>query len=136
MKSTLCLLIFLFIASPHQPSEDGTDLIANGLKGWNVAKPGAWTVDGGVLHPTEKPGGYIWTDKSYGDFELSLDYKTSENNDIGIKFPSLKMDSLCAHEFFFHTQCSGCVTFWFSAGFKLNGLGNSFTVSRSLIFPG
>jgi len=86
MKSTLCLLIFLFIANPHQPSEDGTDLIANGLKGWNVAIPGAWTVDGGVLHPTEKPGGYIWTDKSYGDFELSLDYKTSEKCNSGVFF--------------------------------------------------
>ena len=86
MKSLLCLLIPLFITGGYAPAEDGTNLLANGLKGWSVAKPGAWQVDDGVLHPSEKPGGYIWTEKPYENFELSLDYKTSEKCNSGVFF--------------------------------------------------
>ena len=86
MKSTLCLLIVLLFANPNSPSEKGVDLLANGLKGWNVAKSGAWKVDDGVLHPSDKPGGYIWTEKSYENFELTLDYKTSEKCNSGVFF--------------------------------------------------
>ncbi|MDA7861454.1 DUF1080 domain-containing protein [bacterium] len=86
MKSLLCLLIPLFITGGYAPAEDGTNLLANGLKGWSVAKPGAWQVDDGVLHPSEKPEGYIWTEKPYENFELSLDYKTSEKCNSGVFF--------------------------------------------------
>ena len=86
MKSTLCLLIVLLVANPNSPSEKGIDLLANGLKGWNLAKSGAWQVDDGVLHPSDKPGGYIWTEKPYENFELTLDYKTSEKCNSGVFF--------------------------------------------------
>jgi hypothetical protein len=86
MKSTICLLFFLLFTNANQPSEDGVDLLANGLKGWNVAKSGAWKIDDGVLQPSEKPGGYIWTEKPYENFELSLEYKTSEKCNSGVFF--------------------------------------------------
>lgn len=86
MKSTICVLFFLLFTNANQPSEDGVDLLANGLKGWNVAKSGAWKIDDGVLQPSEKPGGYIWTEKPYENFELSLEYKTSEKCNSGVFF--------------------------------------------------
>ena len=88
MKSLLCLLITLLYTGVSTPTEDGIDLLANGLKGWNVAKSDAWVVEDGVLHPSEKPGGYIWTEKPYENFELTLDYKTSEKCNSGVFFRS------------------------------------------------
>jgi len=62
------------------------DLLARGLKDWKMQKPGAWVLKDGVLSPSEKPGGYIWTKKSFGDFEVSLEYKTSEKCNSGLFF--------------------------------------------------
>ncbi|MBG86651.1 MAG: hypothetical protein CMO80_07095 [Verrucomicrobiales bacterium] len=62
------------------------DLLAKGLKAWNLQKKGAWELKDGVLSPSEKPGGYIWSKKSYGDCEVSLDYKTSEKCNSGLFF--------------------------------------------------
>jgi hypothetical protein len=42
-----------------------------------------------------------------------FNFSTVENNDIGIKFPSLKMVSLCAHEFFFILNVLAVLLFGF-----------------------
>lgn len=68
------------------PQSQAADLLAGGLKQWNLAKAGAWEVTDGVLGTTENPGGYIWSKKKYADFEITLDYKTSEKCNSGLFF--------------------------------------------------
>lgn len=51
-----------------------------------MAKDGAWELKDGVLRSSEKPGGYIWSKNSYENFELTLEYKTSENCNSGLFF--------------------------------------------------
>ena len=62
------------------------DLLGDSLAQWKLDKPGAWELKNGVLGTSEKPGGYIWTKKSYADFELSLEYKTSKACNSGVFF--------------------------------------------------
>ena len=45
-----------------------------------------WVVKDAVLSPSEKPGGIIWSKKSYDNFEISLEYKTSEKCNSGLFF--------------------------------------------------
>ncbi|MEX0599578.1 MAG: DUF1080 domain-containing protein, partial [Rhodothermales bacterium] len=47
------------------------------LSGWEVSEDGPWEVDDWVLrHAGSPPGGeHLWTDKSYGDFELIADIR-------------------------------------------------------------
>lgn len=47
-------------------------------------KPGSWTYEGGVL--TRQGGGYIWSEKQYGDFILDLEFKIAEKGNSGIFF--------------------------------------------------
>ncbi|MGJ8723396.1 MAG: sulfatase-like hydrolase/transferase [Roseibacillus sp.] len=61
------------------------------LKGWS-SKPGElqsahWAVEGGEIvgENLDKKNSVLWTDEQFGDFELSLDYKTpSPDYDSGI----------------------------------------------------
>lgn len=61
------------------------DLLSS-LDHWTMQKEGAWEVKEGVLSTTEKPGGYIWSRETYGDFELTIEYKTSEKCNSGLFF--------------------------------------------------
>ena len=45
-----------------------------------------WTLDKGVLTPSETPGGIIWSKSKFGDFRVSLEYKTSEKANSGLFF--------------------------------------------------
>ena len=45
------------------------------LSNWTPKKDGAWEVRDGLLQPSAKPGGYIWADGSYENFELKLEFK-------------------------------------------------------------
>jgi len=65
---------------------DAVDLLADGLAAWQTDKPGAWVVDDGVLSPSDKPGGYIWSKGAYGDLDLTLEYKTSKECNSGVFF--------------------------------------------------
>jgi len=67
-------------------SAQAADLLKGGLKQWKLDKAGAWEIKDGVLSPSEKPGGYIWTKQDYSDFEVSVDYKTSEKCNSGLFF--------------------------------------------------
>lgn len=62
---------------------DGWADLFNGkdLTGW-IAKPGSWTVEGGVL--TRQGGGDIWTEQTFGDFVLDLEFKIAEKSNSGI----------------------------------------------------
>ena len=37
-----------------------------------------WVLADGELTPSQTPGGIIWTKEKFGDFEVILEYKTSE----------------------------------------------------------
>lgn len=81
------LLVLSFVAGTARAEEtSGVDLLENGLGPWMLAKAGAWELEDGVLSPSDQPGGYIWTKKEYGDFELAIEYKTSEKCNSGVFF--------------------------------------------------
>ncbi len=73
----------------------GWQLLFDGktMKGWldpaKKVKPGnAWAVSDGTLHTTLKPTieEDLFTEKSYGDFELLFDWKLSERGNTGLKY--------------------------------------------------
>ena len=45
-----------------------------------------WVLENGILTPSESPGGIIWSKDSFGDFEISLQYKTSKKANSGLFF--------------------------------------------------
>ena len=45
-----------------------------------------WTLKKGILTPSETPGGIIWSKSKFGDFTVSLEYKTSEKANSGLFF--------------------------------------------------
>ena len=56
----------------------------NDLKNWTQQKPGAWEAKDGMLGPSAKPGGYIWSKANYDNFELALDFKMSKRCNSGV----------------------------------------------------
>ena len=47
-----------------------------------------WVLKDGLLTPSDKPGGMMWTKKAFENFELTLEYKTSEKCNSGVFFRS------------------------------------------------
>jgi hypothetical protein len=45
-----------------------------------------WTLKKGILTPSETPGGIIWSKNKFGDFTVSLEYKTSKKANSGLFF--------------------------------------------------
>ncbi len=79
-------LIFVATLQSGEPPMGFTALF-NGkdLSGWK-AKPGGWVVEKGGVLARRKGGGYIWTEKSFGDFVLELEVKMSKRCNSGIFF--------------------------------------------------
>ncbi len=84
LRSIIAVSALLTIA--RLPDARAADLLAGGLQQWKLDKAGAWVLKDGVLAVSEKPGGYIWTKKSYENVEVSLEYKTSEKCNSGLFF--------------------------------------------------
>lgn len=80
------LVVFALAATFSLQSATAADLLKGGLQQWKVQKAGAWVVEDGVLTTSDKPGGYIWSKKKFEDFEVSVDYKTSERCNSGVFF--------------------------------------------------
>src|SRR5579871_4260957 len=89
----LALAGALFAAAGKIPS--GFRPLFNGkdLTGWHISEVNhhgntkAWKVEGGVLSGTQDPpgnGGILLTDKSYRDFEISLEVKPDWGCDGGL----------------------------------------------------
>jgi hypothetical protein len=75
------------IPEGFEPLFDGKD-----LKGWKAygGKMEAWGVDKGLLFTTGSGGGWLLTDKEYGDFELRLEYrweKPGGNSGVAVRAP-------------------------------------------------
>ena len=45
-----------------------------------------WVLKDGVLTTSETPGGILWSKAAYGDFNITLEYKTSEKCNSGLFF--------------------------------------------------
>ena len=64
---------------------DGTDLSA-----WEPYGGGAisdkWTIDGDALHLAGRGGGDLMTKQSFGDFDLSFEWKVAEGSNSGVMY--------------------------------------------------
>jgi hypothetical protein len=92
------LLPFLLLSIPAQcednkPPEQFIALF-NGkdLAGWKVVggKKEVWGSEKGVIYCQGGGGGYLMTDKEYGDFEFRVDYRWTKeggNSGIGLRCP-------------------------------------------------
>jgi hypothetical protein len=61
------------------------------LAGWKpTGKAEVWKAEGGMIVCTGGGGGYLLTEKEYGDFELRLEYRWAEpggNSGVGLRTP-------------------------------------------------
>lgn len=68
-----------------------TDPRVKGLPGWHVqnGKAESWRVEGSGISCVAPKGGYLTTDRQYGDFIISLEYKLPPggNSGVGIRYP-------------------------------------------------
>src|SRR3954452_7171674 len=94
MRSIMSLSVLLLIsgfASAQTPPEGFKNLF-NGkdLDGWKATgTPKVWGAENGVLYVAGGGGGWLMTEKEYGDFELRLEYKLPRmgNSGVGIRSP-------------------------------------------------
>lgn len=90
-RSAIFLTLCLSLAMPltRAGESDGRSLF-NGkdLEGWmsGSGKPpsAGWVAEDGTL-TLKKGGGYLWTKERFGDFVLSLEFKTTGNSGIFIR---------------------------------------------------
>jgi hypothetical protein len=73
---------------------DGFQALFNGkdLSGWHVNKKAdikVWGADNGILYVNGAGGGWLLTDKEYGDFELRLEFKlpAAGNSGVALRTP-------------------------------------------------
>jgi len=64
----------------------------NSLSGWRAAKNGVWKVAGGAIVGEQGEnfgGGWLLTEKEYGDFDLRFEFRLSKgaNSGIALRFP-------------------------------------------------
>lgn len=85
MKKLLFATTALFL-SLGLNAEESVNLTYGNLDHWTMQKDGAWELKDGVLQTSAKPGGYIWSKEKYENFELTIEYKTSEKCNSGLFF--------------------------------------------------
>jgi hypothetical protein len=90
----LSLIAALLALSPARPADKEKDIpegftnLFDGkdLEGWKVfgGKEDAWGVEDGMIVTKSGGGGWLLTDKEYGDFEVRVDFKMSEGGNSGV----------------------------------------------------
>jgi Domain of Unknown Function (DUF1080) len=90
----LSLIAVLLMLSPARPADKEKDIpegftpLFDGkdLDGWKVfgGKDDAWGVEDGMIVTKSGGGGWLLTDKEYGDFEVRVDFKMSEGGNSGV----------------------------------------------------
>jgi hypothetical protein len=71
----------------EQKPPEGFESLFNGrdLTGWKATgKMEVWGAENGVLYVSGGGGGWLLTEKEYGDFELRLEYKMSKHGNSGV----------------------------------------------------
>lgn len=92
MKKSLILIISIFICSQALIQAQSKSIF-NGkdLTGWTVYGTEKWYVEDGLLvceSGPDKEYGYLGTEKEYGDFELTLEFKQGADGNSGVFFRS------------------------------------------------
>jgi hypothetical protein len=82
MKYILINLSFIWATALFAASGKSTNLM--NAKSLQLNKH--WEIAGGVLTTSKTPGGILWTKGKFGDFEVTLEYKTSEKANSGLFF--------------------------------------------------
>jgi hypothetical protein len=85
LSSLLAFLVVASAASAQTP--EGFTPLFNGkdLFGWkSTGKKDVWGADTGVLYVAGGGGGWLLTDKEYGDYELRLQYKLPKMGNSGV----------------------------------------------------
>lgn len=82
MNKLIILFSFCLTFSLFGQSGKSTNLLSS--KGLQLNKH--WLIEDGELTPSQTPGGIIWTKEKFGDFEVVLEYKTSEKANSGLFF--------------------------------------------------
>lgn len=80
MKTLLSFLLFLPMVSATYAAP--VDLVESD----GLAFTKGWQVEDGVISPSDKPGGYLWSKKSYTNFIVSVEYKTTAKCNSGLFF--------------------------------------------------
>ncbi len=87
-------LVFSSAHSAEKELPDGFKPLFNGkdLQGWKVynGKMEVWGVEKGLLYTKSSGGGWLLTEKEYGDFELRLEYrweKAGGNSGVALRSP-------------------------------------------------
>jgi hypothetical protein len=81
------------LSQPNTKPVDGFTRLFNGqdLTGWRcTGRPDAWTVENGVIVCKGGGGGWLLTEKEYGDFELRCEYRWAKpggNSGIALRTP-------------------------------------------------
>lgn len=93
MKNLLFLVLILVSACqlPAQKSKAKSLFNGKNLNGWTVYGTEKWYVEDGLLVCESGPDegyGYLGTDETFEDFELSIDFKQEANGNSGIFFRS------------------------------------------------
>jgi len=85
------LLAAAIVVGPARSDEvkppEGFTSLFNGkdLTGWKATgKMDVWGVDNGVIYVEKGGGGWLLTEKEFGDFELRLEYKMSAKANSGV----------------------------------------------------
>lgn len=96
MRISFCALLLswsLLQAEQDSPAEQGWVSLFDGqtLQGWTTAKgepleEGKWVAEDGVLTRKAQGAGEIFSEKEYGDFEFSFEWKISKNGNSGVKY--------------------------------------------------
>ncbi len=91
LLSAACPAIAQAEGHPKIDPKDGWQKLFNGkdLGGWSTRKSDgrpapadSWTVEDGLL--ARRGGGYLWTDKKFGDFILDMEFKVAPKTNSGI----------------------------------------------------
>src|SRR5437016_3032323 len=87
VAAVICALSTALAAG--EPVPEGFERLFNGkdLTGWHVNRKGnmkVWGAENGILYVKGSGGGWLMTDKEYGDFELRLEFKLAPKGNSGV----------------------------------------------------
>jgi hypothetical protein len=86
------LALGTLLAAARADAPEGFTPLFNGkdLEGWKVhgGKLESWAADKGVLFVSGGKGGWLMTEKEYGDFELRLEFKVPKGGNSGVALRS------------------------------------------------
>src|SRR5947209_6103799 len=83
------LTVCLALHARADQAPEGFVSLFNGkdLTGWKVNQGGkmsVWGAQDGILYVDGRGGGWLLTEKEYGDFEVRLEYKMPEHGNSGV----------------------------------------------------